>query len=109
MALVIHYDDVGYVAHPQLVRGRRNEVLYQVGIGRKPVRGVRSARLAYFQPDLEAVLVDDAAEAVAAYRYVFSQIYAASSFERENVLSPKMFLYMNSDFMSNMNSPRGSR
>ena len=74
MAFVIHNHDVGYVADPKLVGSRRDEVLHEVGIGRESMRGVRRAGLPDPQTDLEAVLVDDTAEAVASDGKVTSEL-----------------------------------
>ena len=62
----IAHHDVGDVADPQLVGRRGDEVLDEVLVRREPVGGVRRARLPDAPAHLQAVLVDDAAEAVAA-------------------------------------------
>lgn len=62
----IAHHDVGDVADPQLVGRRGDEVLDEVLVRREPVGGVRRARLPDAPAHLQAVLIDDAAEAVAA-------------------------------------------
>ena len=70
----VHHLNVGYVTDPKLVGRRRDKVLDEVGIRRQAVRGVGGAWLAPALAHLEAVLVDDPAEAVAAYRTVAAEL-----------------------------------
>ena len=70
----VHHLNVGYVTDPKLVGRRRDKVLDEVGMRRQAVRGVGGAWLAPALTHLEAVLVDDPAEAVAAYRAVAAEL-----------------------------------
>lgn len=64
--VIVHYHYVGYIAYPQLVRSSRNEVLNEIWVCRKAMRGVCSAWLSYLQSHLEAMLMKYTAEAITA-------------------------------------------
>ena len=74
MVIVLRYDNVCYVADPQPIRRGGNIILYEVGVCRESVCRVRRARLAHLPAHLQPLLVDDPAEAVAAYRTVKAEV-----------------------------------
>ena len=72
--VVIHYDNVCYVANPQLIGCGWDVFLDKIWIYWKTMCRVRSARLGYSQSHLLTVLVGYPAEAVTTYRMITQEL-----------------------------------
>ena len=72
--LTVHaYHHIGYIAYPQLVGSKWNEVLHQVRIGGKVMVGVRGSGSAAAFAHLQAVLLHDIVETVIANGMLFAK------------------------------------